>query len=75
MTRYQYKSVLLEMPREPGFWSRPIDRNACMELEKMLNYLGEDGWELVGVFPLTNGGNPSQINAAVHHFKRPIEGE
>jgi hypothetical protein len=68
---YQYRTEVFAVEMA-GFFTREI-RPECVELiERELNKLGAEGWELVSVFPFTNGGSPAQIKQAVHYFKRAV---
>ena len=71
--QYEYKSVVIEIPRKPGLWANKPDIDSVAEIENSLNRLGMDGWQMVGVFPVTDGGSPAQISRAIHHFMRRIE--
>jgi hypothetical protein len=60
----------LEIDRNSGFWTRAVSESSASEIECELNKLGDQGWELVGVWPVTNGSSPPQVDHALHHFKR-----
>lgn len=72
MIQYEYRSVLLSVERSGGFFRSAVQQYSCAEIENLLNVMGKEGWEPVGVFPVTDGGSPAQINQAIHHFKRPL---
>ncbi|MEI6036116.1 MAG: hypothetical protein WCS65_17765 [Verrucomicrobiae bacterium] len=38
-----------------------------LEVEKAINDLGDQGWEMTGVFPLSRDG---EITFGIHYFKR-----
>lgn len=71
MKKYEYKTILIQLETN-GFWSSKVSSSATASTEARLNQLGEDGWQLTGVFPITNGGSPAQINQALHHFIREV---
>jgi len=65
MTKWQYKTV--DITTKWGFTGNHPDQ---AELDRQLQALGQDGWELVGAVP-----NPSLSKApTILVFKRP-EGE
>lgn len=72
MKRYEYKTVILEVKRDPGLWTSKVNSSSVKPIEDKLNKLGREGWLLVGVFPVTDGGSPAQISKAVHHFTREL---
>ena len=72
MRKYEYKTVMIEVPRNRGVFSSKVSSEATEKMEVILNELGAHGWRLSGVFPITNGANPSQIDAAAHHFMREL---
>ena len=69
--QYEYKSVVFEVPRKFGILgSKPVVDD-LPEIDEKLKELGSEGWQMVGVFPITDGANPSQISKAIHYFMRP----
>ncbi|MBF0196583.1 MAG: DUF4177 domain-containing protein [Planctomycetes bacterium] len=62
--KYEYKSITLGIVRNLEFFSRSVSDDSARIFEEQLNRLGDQGWELVGVWPVTNGGSPAQINQA-----------
>ncbi|GAA5497609.1 hypothetical protein Rhal01_03805 [Rubritalea halochordaticola] len=69
--KYEYKTIVLEIPRKPGLWSQKPQTDGLKHIDQTLAQLGEEGWNLVGVFPVTDGSNPAQISCALHYFSRP----
>jgi hypothetical protein len=51
MKRFEYKTVKIE-PK--GFWGTKLDEN---EIDKILNELGRQGWELVSMQDLAISGS------------------
>jgi hypothetical protein len=58
MSKWEYKTL-----------SKEIDRGLinCIDLDKRLNELGEEGWELLSVTPVHYD---SVTKSVVHHFRR-----
>ncbi|MDP0492213.1 MAG: DUF4177 domain-containing protein [Verrucomicrobiota bacterium JB023] len=71
MDQIEYKSVILGLPRGPGFFSQKPDLDGVESIDAELNKLGQEGWQLVAVFPFTDGSSPAQISKALHYFSRP----
>lgn len=71
--QYEYKSLVIEIPRKSGLWANKPEVDSMVDIESTLNRLGKDGWQMVGVFPITDGGSPAQISRAIHHFMRSVE--
>lgn len=61
MDGWQYKTLPIKL--EQGL----VDD---MELDKILNDLGADGWELISVTPVFSEGRTDYL---VHHFRRAGE--
>lgn len=68
--QFEYKTVLLEIDRT--LWRRALDDSSVDRVQATLDKLGRDGWELVSVWPITDGRSPPQIDHAIHYFKRPV---
>lgn len=66
---FEYKTVVLGVEKSGWLNKSPKD-DAVDEIDRVLNGLGADGWELVGVLPVTNDASPAQINQGLHYFKR-----
>ena len=71
--QYEYKTVVFEIPRKSGIFTLKPATDSLGNIHAELKKLGEDGWQLVGVFPFTNGSSPAQISMALHYFCRPKE--
>ncbi len=69
--KFEYKSVLLTIDR--AGWSQALQPESVNKVQQSLDRLGGEGWELVAVWPITNGGSPAQIDHAIHYFKRQID--
>ncbi|TWU31096.1 hypothetical protein Q31b_58920 [Novipirellula aureliae] len=69
--QYEYKTMVLEVPRRSGLWTQKPATDELSNIDRALQELGDDGWQLVGVFPFTDGGSPAQISKAIHYFMRP----
>ncbi|MFD1771893.1 DUF4177 domain-containing protein [Sphingobacterium suaedae] len=63
MKRYEYKTVKIE-PK--GFWGTKLEPE---EIDKILNELGQQGWELVCMQDLSVNGNSWTFH---YTFKRPL---
>lgn len=70
--KYEYKTVVFEVPRKFGLWTQKPAVEALEEIQDTLRRLGEEGWKMTGVFPVTDGGSPAQISKAIHYFMRPV---
>ena len=68
--QYEYKTVVFEVPRKSGVWTKKPSTDVLGEIDATLRELGDDGWQMVGVFPVTDGGSPPQISKAIHYFMR-----
>lgn len=71
IVKYEYKSDVI-VAKVTGFFKTTVTEESCAEMESVFNALGVEGWEMTGVFPVTNGGSPAQIDYAIHHFKRQL---
>ena len=69
MAQFEYMALVLSIEKQ-GFLSRRIAPDCVSNIERRLNRLGQRGWELVSVFPFTNGGSPAAIEQAIHYFRR-----
>lgn len=69
--KYEYKTVVFDIPRKSGLWTQSPAFDALGEIDVTLSKLGIEGWKMVGVFPVTDGGSPAQISKAIHYFIRP----
>ena len=69
---FEYKTLILTAKPKGGFFSKKLPDKCVPEIDAALNHLGRDGWELVAVFPFTNGGSPAAIEQAIHYFKRLV---
>ena len=65
--------MVFEVPRKFGVWTQKPAVEALGEIEAALKQMGDDGWRMTGVFPITDGGSPAQISKAIHYFMRPVE--
>ena len=70
MEQFEYKTVVFEITRASGFWKNKPTNDGVPEISKKLNELGKDGWQLIGIFPVTDGGSPAQISRALHYLMR-----
>ena len=70
--KYEYKTLVLEVPRKFGLWKNEAETDSLSEIDAALKQMGDDGWQMVGVFPITNGGSPAQISMAIHYFMRAV---
>ena len=66
MQKWEYLTQLhlLDETSKEWFWNS--DRTDHEKLDKKLNKLGEEGWELVAV-------RTASSSVAFYHFKRPVE--
>ncbi len=64
MTKYEYRTELYDTH---GFIGGKVDSAA---LDKNLNAMGAEGWELVSLAPSTKEGGSTKHLVAV--FKRPL---
>lgn len=69
--KFEYKTVLFEIDRTS--WGRALLPESVDKIQEPLEKLGRQGWELVAVWPITDGGSPPQIDHAIHYFKRPLD--
>lgn len=72
MLQFEYMALIFSIETQ-GFLSRTIAPGCRAGIERTLNALGREGWELTGVFPFTNGSSPAQICDAMHYFRRPLQ--
>ncbi len=61
MSKWEYKTLPQEL--DHGYVND-------MDLDKRLNELGAEGWELIAVSPVVVGGETKYLT---HHFRRPQE--
>lgn len=67
MKRFEYKTLTIESPTiVVGAKFTPEYR---AEIEKTLNQLGAEGWELVAVW---DPGYPGDVRSGMHYFRREI---
>ncbi|MFZ4778718.1 MAG: hypothetical protein ACOYM3_25400 [Terrimicrobiaceae bacterium] len=66
MPRFEYKTLLVESPEKISMTMTRTDEH-LLEVEKAINDLGDQGWEMTGVFPLSRDG---EITFGIHYFKR-----
>jgi hypothetical protein len=69
--QFEYKTVAINVEKS-GWLNKAAKDDSIDEIDRLLKALGQDGWELVAVLPITNGGSPAQINQGIHYFKRPL---
>lgn len=62
MVKWEYKTFPQEL--DGGYVND-------MDLDNRLNQLGEEGWELFAVSPITVGNDTKYL---IHHFRRMQEG-
>ena len=67
ITKWEYKTLDLNIA---GFWGRRLDALAFDE--KLMNHLGEEGWELVSAVSITKTLGATWEIVAI--FKRPKMG-
>ena len=67
MKRFEYKTLTIEAPT--GFVGAKFTSEYQAEIEKTLNQLGAEGWELVAVWA---PGYASDSSSGMHYFRREI---
>ena len=67
MRRFEYKTLTIESPH--GLIGAKFTPEYRAEIEKTLNQLGAEGWELVAVW---NPGYNSDVFCGMHYFRREI---
>ena len=72
MEKWQYKIVRVEAKTKVSGWSGNIKAELPSEVERVLNTLGDIGWELVDVFVPTVAGRSQDFFC---FFKRKVEEE
>ena len=72
---FEYKVIHQVIATSGGRWfgDTVVVEDSVASIEERLGQMGADGWELVGVLPITNSSSPAQIYGGLHYFKRPVE--
>ncbi len=63
-TRWEYRTVTVDVAK---FWGPKVE---AIELDRLLNDLGETHWELASSQTISSGGTTKNV---VMIFKRPVE--
>ena len=66
----KYKVILLDLVSPTGLFGKTPSLEVADSLTEMINALAGEGWELVAVAPVTDGGSPAQIRQAYHYFRK-----
>jgi hypothetical protein len=73
MTKFEYHTFSWFFKLEGGYIKdEDVDSEYVDDLNKYLNELGEDGWEMCGVVHVDKSGKSSGGDFAVYTMKREI---